>query len=163
MTIWRVLLRIVGALNVALALFGCYAESIPALNMLRNPPRFNPKEPFFPAAFWTIAAVDVEFLAAFIIVGIMLLRLQRGAESAQTCLAVVALAWVFFPGALWLLPNGVGASIAGASGVADLGLGLLVIYPVPFLYPLVSIACVNIAWYRLKRVSSEATQDARHV
>jgi uncharacterized membrane protein len=163
MTSWRLLLRIVGVLNLALAQFGCYAEAIPTLSMLRNPPLFNPREPFFPAAFWTMAAIDVALLAAFIVVGIMLLRLRRGAAIAQTCLAVVASVYAILPGSLWLLPNGVGASIAGASGVADLGLGLLVIYPIPFLYPLVSIACVNIARYQLKKAGSEATQVARYV
>ncbi len=160
MTSWRLLLRIIGALDLALALIGCYTETIPALSILRNPRGFNPREPFFPVAFWTMTAIDATFLIAFIVVGIMLLRLWRGAAIAHTCVAFVAVVYAFFPGFLWLLPYGMGASIAGASGVADLGLGLLVIYPVPFLYPLVSIVCVNIAQYRLKKFGSGLAQSA---
>ena len=45
------------------------------------------------------------------------------------------------------IPNGIGMTIAAASGVGSVGTGPLVFYPFPFVYPLVSIALVNFAWY----------------
>jgi hypothetical protein len=156
MRTWPLLLRIIGSLNLGLALFGCYAEAIPALSMLRNPPHFNPQEPFFPAAFWIQVAISAVLLVAFIIVSIMLLTLRRGAATAHTCFMALLIVYVFVHGVLWLLPGGVGASIAGATGVANFGTAILLFWPVPYLYPLVSTACVNIAQKRIKKMGQDA-------
>jgi hypothetical protein len=110
-----------------------------------------------------MTALDAALLAAFIVVGIMLLRLRQRAAIAHTCLVAVAIIYAVSQGFLWVLPRGIGASIAGAGGVADLGIGVLLLYPVPFLYPVISIACVNIAQYRLKKVGAEWASAVRFV
>lgn len=148
---WRLLLRVIGALNLALALLGCYAEVIPALNMPRNAPHFKAQEPFFAAAFWTESAISALFLLGLIIVSIMLLTLRRGAAIAHTCLFALLIVYASLPGTLWHLPHGIGTGLAGTGGLANLGTGLLLFWPVPFLYPLISTACVNMARLRFKK------------
>jgi hypothetical protein len=162
MRTWRLLLQIIGALNLALASLGCCAETLAAMSVVRHP-RVDPHAPFFPAAFWTMSAIDATLLVAFIIVSLMLLRLRPKAAFAHTCLFVVLVIYAYAPGLFWLLPYGVGYSIASASGLADVGIGVLVLYPVPFLYPLISTGCVNIARYQLKLTGSDPTPAIRHI
>jgi len=123
--------------------------------MLRSP-RVYADAPFFAAAFWSQVAISTTLLLAFIVISVMLLKLKRGAAIAHTCFVVVLFGYLIVPGGLWLLPNGVGDSVARATGIANMGTGLLLFFPVPFLYLLISTACVNIARYRIK-VTFKAT------
>jgi len=110
-------------------------------------------------SFWTQSAISAFLLAVFIIASIMLLTLRRGAPIAHACFFVLLTAYAFLPGAFWLLPYGLGASIAGASGVANLGTGVLLFWPVPYLYPAISTACVVIAGNRLGMLRSNRASE----
>lgn len=162
MKMWRLLLQTVGALNLALSVMGCYALAITAAAVSRHP-HTDPSEPYFYTSFWIMSAIDAAFLIVFVFVSIMLLRLHRWAAIAHTCVVLALIVYAFAPGLLWLLPHGVGESIAGASGVGNMGVGTLLFFPVPFLYPLISVVCVNIARLRLKRTTAYPTPIIRDV
>ena len=161
MNIWRLLLQIVGAVNLALSAVGFYALTTTALAISRHP-HTNPQEPFFYAAFWTMSGIDAGFLLLFVSVSIILLRARPWAAITYTCTVVALFVYAFTPGLLWLLPDGVGSSIAGASGVGNMGVGVLLFFPVPYLYPVLSVLCVNFARLRLKRAETYASSDIRH-
>jgi hypothetical protein len=162
MKIWRLLLQTVGALNLVLSAVGFYALTTTALAISRHP-HTNPKEPFFYAAYWTMSGIDAALLLAVVYVSIMLIKLHPRAAVTHTCIVAALFVYAFTPGLLWLLPHGVGTSIAGASGVGNMGVGVLLFIPVPYLYLLLSVLCVNIAQLRLKRAASYAPSDIRHV
>lgn len=153
MKMWRLLLQTVGALNLALSVVGCYTLAITAVTLSRAP-HTRPREPYFYAAFWTMSGIDAAFLLIFVCVSMMLLRLHPWAATAHTCTILALIVYAFVPGLLWLLPHGVGESIAGASGVGNMGIAVLLFFPVPYLYPLISVVCVNIARLRLKRATA---------
>jgi hypothetical protein len=161
MNIWRRLLQIVGVLNLALSVVACYAMIIVDLGVSRHP-HVNPQEPFFPTAFWILNGINVAFLVAFDYVSIMLIRLQLRAAIAHTCLFVALIFYISIFGPLWLIPNGVGSSIGGATGVGNTGVEVLLLFPLPLLYPLLSVLCVNIARFKLKRAVIHAPSDIRH-
>jgi hypothetical protein len=155
MKMWRLLLHGVGIVTLALAVWGCYYWATTALSELRHP-FSDSKAPFFRAAFWTMSAIDATFLAAIVLASIKLLQSRPNAALIYTCIFLALIAYAFVPGFLWLLPNGIGTSIAAASGVGSTGTGPLIFFPLPFVYPLVSIVLVNLARYRLKSVDSNA-------
>lgn len=159
---WRLLLQTVGALNLVLSAVGCYALAISVLAVSRHPHSY-PTAPYFYAAFWTMSSIDAAFLLAFVVVSIMLLRLHRWAAISYTCMVLALILYAVVLGLLWLLPYGVGESIARASGVGSMGIAVLLFVPVPFLYPLISVVCVNIARLRLKRANTFAPPAVRHV
>lgn len=161
MKVWRLLLQSIGALNLALSLCGGYFLSFTISRQIQHP-HVRPGEPFFRAAFWTMCGINILFLVALIFVSVMLLKLRPRAALVHTCLFLALIFYVWMIGPLWLLPGGVGSSIAGASGVADMGVALLTLFPVPYLYPLLSVVCVNIARYRLKRLSANLNPSIPH-
>lgn len=161
MKVWRLLLQSIGALNLALSLCGCYFLSYSILREVQHP-HVRPGEPFFPAAFWTMTGINVSFLASFIFVSVMLLKLRPKAPIVHTYVFLALILYVWTAGTLWLLPGAVGDSIAGATGVADMGVAPLAVFPAPFLYALISILCVNIARHRLKLAGADAGPTIRH-
>jgi hypothetical protein len=168
MRAWRLLLQTIGVLNLALSVWGCYFLADAVLREFRHP-HADPRWPFFGEAFWTQCGINVLFLVAFVFVSVMLLKLRPRAAIAHTCIFFALFLYVAVPGVLWLLPGGVGRSIAAASGVGNMGIGpllffpmFLVNFPMPFVYPLISILCVNVAWYRLKAVGADVTSAYRH-
>jgi len=157
---WRLLLQVVGAVSLALGLLGCSFEVTSALDEVRYP-RIHPSVPFFMPAFWSMAAVDTVLLATFIIASVMLLALRRRAAVAYTWVIAVLIIYHLTPGLLWLRPHGVGVSVAAATGVANEGTAAILAFPVPFLYALVSIVCVQIARKRLRSVGTDSSSAAR--
>ena len=139
----------VGLITLALSAWGCYYWATTAVSELRHP-FSDSKAPFFRAAFWTMSVIDVAFLAAIVFASIKLLQSRPNAALIYTCILLALSVYAFGPGALWTLPNGIGTSIAAASGVGSMGTGPLIFFPFPFIYPLVSIVLVNFAWHRLR-------------
>ena len=132
---WRLLLQTVGALNLALSVVGSYALAITAVTVSRHS-HTDPTEPYFYAAFWTMNSINAAFLLAIVFVSVMLLRLHPWAAIAHTGMVLGLIVYALTPGLLWLLPHGVGESIAGATGVGNAGIAILLFYPARLLYPL---------------------------
>ena len=104
-----------------------------------------------------MTVLNVIFLATAIVASIGLLKLKRTAVTAYTCLMIAILLYVFCVGALWLLPAPYGISIGAASGIGDMGIAPLELYPIPFLYPFVSVVLVNLAHYKLRTAERAVT------
>jgi hypothetical protein len=150
MKIWRLLLQSTGLITLALSIWGCYFWVTTALSEYQHP-FADSKAPFFRAAFWIMTILDAAFLAAFVFAAIKLLQLRPKAALIYTFVLFALIVYAIVPGTLWLLPNGIGASIAAASGVGSTGTGPLIFFPFPFVFPLVSVVLVNFASYRLRR------------
>ena len=149
MKIWRLLLQSIGVITLALSAWGCYDWVITARSEFQHP-ILDSQAPFFRAAFWTLTAIDAAFVAAIIFAAIKLVQSRPNGALIYSCILGALIVYAFAPGALWLLPNGVGTSIAAASGIGSMGTGPLMFYPFPFVYPVVSIVLVNFARYRLR-------------
>ena len=149
MKLWRLLFQSVGVITLALTFWGCYYWTATTWRQFRHP-LVDSKAPYFREAFWTLSAIDAALLVIMGFACIQVLRLRPKAAVIYTCSVLALITYAFGIGFLWLLPNGVGVSIGAASGVGSIGTAVLLFYPVPFVYPLLSVVLVNVAWHRLK-------------
>jgi hypothetical protein len=154
MKIWKPLLQGIGAVTLAFCVWGCCYWVVAAMREFRHP-LGDPEAPFFRAAFWTMSAIDAVLLVAIAFASFQLLRLRPKAAMIYTCFVLASVAYALGPGLLWTLPNGVGRSIAAASGIGSVGTGPLMMFPIPFVYPLISVVLVNIARQRLKSANPD--------
>jgi hypothetical protein len=158
MKTWRRLTQAIGITSLVLSLCGYYLLTGGVWRELRRPV-FDPQVPLFRIAFFTMSAIDAMFLAGIVFTAVRLLKLERKAAAIYTWLILAMSAYKLGLGVLWLLPDPIGRSIAAASGVGSMGVALLLVYPIPFAYPLVSVIIVNLAGYKL-RVAEESAPPA---
>jgi hypothetical protein len=149
MNIWRRSIQTIGAISLALTLWGYYWLIFVAWRELRHPV-FNPQVPLFRAAFFTMNAVDAVLLAGMVFAATGMLKLKPEAVAIYSWLILAMIACELGVGALWLLPDPIGRSIAAASGTGSIGSGPLLLFPVPFVYPVLSVILVNLARHKLK-------------
>lgn len=147
--IWQRLIQVIGALTFALSLWGLYLLVDGFWRELVRPLHMA-EAPFFRQAFFTKNAIDALFLVAMIITAAGLLLLKIRAMKVYTWLWVMLVVFVSAGGLLWTIRGPVGMSIAAASGVGDMGLGPLLFYPFPFVYPILSVGLVNLAARQLR-------------
>ena len=148
----------VGAISLLLSLCG-YCLLIAAIWRVVHRPMFDPQLPLFRVAFFTMSALDALLLTGMVLVAVRLMKLERKAVAFYTWLLLVMIAYKLGLGVLWLLPNPIGRSIGAASGIGSMGLALLLVYPIPFVYPLVSVMIVNLARHKLT-VAEESSAPA---
>ncbi len=148
MKVWPWLMRTVGAICLVFTVWGFYFQILAVQRVLRHLIS-NPQIPFFHAAFFTMTTIDAILLIAMVFVGVLLLRLQRKAATIYTWLVVIVSAYIAVVGGLWLLPEPVGRSIGAASGIGNVGIAPLLMFPIPFVYPLASVLFVNLAQRKL--------------
>jgi len=153
MKIWESLLRGIGAVTLAFCAWGCYYWVVAAVRVCRHP-LADPEFPFFRTAFWTMSSIDATLLALIAFASLQLLRLRPKAAIIYTCTVLASVVYAFAPGSLWLIPNGIGRSIAAASGIGSMGTGPLMTFPVPFAYPLISVVLVSVGRWKLKSAKS---------
>ena len=120
---------------------------------------FDPQLPRFRVAFFTMSAVDALLLTGMVLVAVKLMKLERKAAANYTWLILAMVAYKSGLGVLWLLPDPIGRSIGAATGIGSMGLVLLLVYPIPFVYPLVSVMIVNLARHKLT-VAEESSAPA---
>jgi hypothetical protein len=149
MKFWTWLIRTVGVLSLIFALWGFYFQILVVQRVVHYPMQ-RPDLPFFQSAFFTMTSVDAILLAALAYTGLRLLRLQYKAVPTYTWLIVSIIVYEVAVGGLWLFPNPLGRSIASASGIGAVGIGPLLMYPVPFVYPTISVLVVNLARRKLR-------------
>ena len=154
MKIWELLLRGIGAVTLAFCVWGSYYWSVVALRELRHP-LADPAVPFFRTAFWIMTSIDAILLAAIAFASLQLLNLRPKAAIIYTCSVLASVVYAFGPGSFWLIPHGIGRSIAAASGISGMGTGPLLMFPVPFAYPLISVVLVSVGRWKLKSANSD--------
>ncbi|HEY7405659.1 MAG TPA: hypothetical protein VIB39_19195 [Candidatus Angelobacter sp.] len=139
----KLLLRVIGATSLILSLWGFdyLAESVQQAFIY---PVHIPGAPLFQQVFWTMTALDAIFLVAIAFASIGLLRLKRNAVRIYTWLYIALMFYVFAPGAFWE-SGPLRRSIAAASGVGAIPLAPLILFPIPFVYAVVSVLLVNLA------------------
>jgi len=120
---------------------------------------FDPQLPLFRVAFFTMSALDALLLTGMVLVAVRLMKLERKAAANYTWLILAMVAYKSGLGVLWLLPDPIGRSIGAATGIGSMGLVLLLVYPIPFVYPLVSVMIVNLARHKLT-VAEESSAPA---
>lgn len=147
MKIWRLLLQTIGATSIILCAWGFDWLIVLFPHGIKDN---VPEAPYFRTVFLVMNAIDVVFLTAMIIASVGLLRSKRFAVKAYSGISVCLLVWAFAPGLLWGLPSSLGTSIAAASGVGDMGLAPLLLYPVSFIYLIVTVILANVAIRGLK-------------
>lgn len=152
MKIWWRILQTIGALNLILSAIGIYTQVVTAWDVSHHR-HFDPAKPYFFATFWAMNGIDAVFLMLLVLVSIMLLKRHLWAAIAHVGLFLALIFYLFFVGLLWLLPSPISDSIAAASGVGDMGIATLLFFPIPWLYPLISVVCVIVAWIRIRRLT----------
>jgi hypothetical protein len=159
MKTWQRLIQTIGAISLALTLWGYYWLVFVAWRELRYPV-FNPQVPLFRAAFFTMNAIDAVLLAGIVFATTGMLKLKQEAVATYSWLILAMIACEVGVGALWLLPDPIGRSIAAASGTGSIGgSGPLLLFPVPFVYPVISVILVNLARHKLKTVARSLTNS----
>lgn len=156
MKIWRRVVQGVGAISLLLSLCG-YCLLIAAIWRVLHQPMFDPQLPLFRAAFFAMSVLDALLLTGMVLVAVRLMKVERKAAASYAWLILAMIAYKSGLGVLWLLPDPIGRSIGAASGIGSMGLALLLLYPIPFVYPLVSVMIVNLARYKLTTVVESNT------
>ena|SRR5947207_2747519 len=146
MRIWEQLLRVVGAMSMALSIWGFYLLIDGLQQQLRHPVSI-PQAPLFRHFFFAMNAVDLVLLLAMVLVAVGLLSARRRSVALYTWLYGVLVLYTFAPGLLW--GTSLGTSVAAASGLGDMGLSPLLFVPAPFVYPIITVVLVNVAAHRL--------------
>ncbi len=144
-------------ITLGFSIWGCYFLVIAVVRVLRYLPAYRPEVAFFRPVFFFMTALNVIFLAVAIIASIGLLKLKRRAVGGYTALVVAMFLYNFCLGSMWLLPAPYGISIGAASGVGNMGIAPLELYPIPFLYPFVSTVLINLSHYKLRRADRGVT------
>lgn len=154
MKVWQWLLRGIGAVTLAFCVWGCYDWIYAATRVYRHP-LADGATPYFRVAFWTMSSIDAIILATIAFASLRLLRLRPKSAMIYTCSVVGSVVYAFAPGLFWLLPNGAGRSIAAASGIGSMGTGPLMMFPIPFAYPLISVVLVSVGRWKLKSANPD--------
>ena len=107
----------------------------------------DPTQPYFLASFWTMVVININFLA-FLVFGSIRLFQLRGIGIA-ICNIVFSVEIIYFVviSLLWF-PSAISMSVAGATGIGNMGIGP----QLPYGYPFIALACLNLArWYRRRK------------
>jgi hypothetical protein len=107
----------------------------------------DPTQPHFVAAYWTMVIINISFLALLIFGSIRLFQLR--AIGVTICNIVFSAEIIYFVvlGLLWF-SSAISMSVAGATGVGNMGIGP----QLTCAYPFIALGCLNLArWYRRRR------------
>jgi len=141
----KAVLRTVGVLNAALAVIGVYLLLSSVRSVLAND-RPDPNEPYFRIAFVVMSVINGVFVTLFLLAAFQLLRLRKSGVLLHVITSTLLVAYVVLNGILWAVEGGVGRSIAAASGVGNMGIGLFeILFVVPELYPIASSIVLLVA------------------
>ena len=148
MRVWYRSIQAIGIITVVLCCWGSYLLFQGLTFQLRSP-FANPNAPRFREIFFVMNAVNAAFLVGITFVSFNLLKPKRSAVKQYTWIFVCLAVYSIVPGALWNISGPVGASIAAASGVGNVGLGPLLFFPLPLIYPVLSVVLLQISARRL--------------
>ena len=147
MKFWRISIQTTAVSSLALSFWGLSYLIEGVRGELVHPLQLS-EAPLFRPVFLFMNLFALIFLAFVAIVAVGLLRVRRNAVRAYTWGYAALIIYGFVLGALWG-SGPLGRSIAAASGVGNLGIVPLTMFPVPLLYPALSVLLVNVAARRL--------------
>ena len=107
------------------------------------------RQQYFLPAFWTMTAINVCFLAVLAFASICLLRLSTLGVSVCNAVFAGEILYFIFLGFLWrpIISESLSMSIAGATGVGNMGLGPQLLCG----YPIIALCGLNLARRALHR------------
>jgi len=138
-----------------LAVRGIYGMLYPVHRVLTGY-RPDPDAPYFWIAFAVMTVTNITLLALFVVAAFDLFMLKPSGVMLHSIASVSLVVYAALNGGLWLAGRGIGASIAAATGVANMGIAPFeLLVAVPFVYPISSTIALQFARLRIK-----ATQTA---
>jgi hypothetical protein len=147
--IWaRTLFLCFGAINIVFAVVGGYYvwSSVRWVSVSYKP---HPAAPYFKSVFLVATVINVAVLVALVLAALSLLKLRPSGVAIHSATCISAVAYAILTGALWNL-GPVGASIAAASGVGNMGIAPFgMLFGIPAFYPLSSTILLQFARWRV--------------
>jgi len=148
------LFRTIGLVNLVLAAAGLYFLLDSVVSWLANPNR-NPSEPYFYHAFYAMAVINLGLITLLSLTSFDLLRLSLSAVKRYTWFVLAVVGYNLLGALCWVIPGGFGMSVAGATGVGNMGIAPFefALFYVPEGYPVLSLVALRLAYRSLARRS----------
>ena len=158
------LFRFIGLVNIVLCSAGLY-YLLESVVFWRTPPIQDPGQPYFYYAFFAMGAINLAFIALLSQDALDLLRLSLAGAKRYMWIVLSLIGHDLIGAMCWLLPHRLGMSIAGATGVGNMGIApfefALFFLPfgrpllsVPLGYPVISAAALYFSCRRLAGFSA---------
>ena len=151
----KLVLRILGVLNAASVLLGTsfVAESI--YRFLNG--QMDPSDPpYFPIAFATMTVIQLAFAIVLFVTAIRFVRASLALANLYSLTVAGLFVYFVTVALLWRTRLPVSRSVAAATGVSNATVVFTFLFFVPFVYPIISVALVQL----LKRRYMERTASA---
>jgi len=116
----KISFRAIGVLNIALALMGAFCLVDSVVWFSRNPV-VDPDAPHLKTAFYVMTEINFVFLISIFVTAVCFIRLRARAMIAYAVTVALLIAYEIANGLLWLPGHGIGASVAGATGIGNCG------------------------------------------
>jgi hypothetical protein len=141
----KIVIQAVGSANIILVLCGILFLARSTHLVLTSRVTDHPNIPYFGFAFAGMAFINVTFLVILLVTAVRFLQIRTSFINPYS-LAVLALAvYGCAIGILWRTGQGIGMSIAAATGVGNMGIGPFELcFVVPYLYPVVTIILLQV-------------------
>jgi hypothetical protein len=108
----------------------------------------DPTQPYFVAVYWPMVIINISFLAFLIFGSIRLFQLRAIGITICNIVFSAEIIYFFVLGLLWFPSTAISMSVAGATGVGNMGIAP----QLPYGYPFIALACLNLArWYRRRK------------
>jgi hypothetical protein len=150
-----VLFRVIGLVNLVLSAVGLRFLLDSVISWQANP-NTDPRQPYFYYAFYPMAAINLALTALLCLITFDLLRLRLAAVKQYTWFVLsVVVGYNVLVALFWTIPGRVGMSVAGASGVGNMGIAPFefALSYVPEGYPVLSLVALLLARRSLARRS----------
>jgi hypothetical protein len=148
------LFRAIGFVNLGLSAVGLYYLLDSVIFWLANPNR-NPRNPYFYYAFYPMAAINLTLITLLSLTSFDLLGLRLDVVKRYTWFVLAVVGYEILVALCWTIPGPFGMSVAGASGVGNMGIAPFefALFYVPYGYPVVSLVALRLACRSLARRS----------
>jgi hypothetical protein len=108
----------------------------------------DPTQPHFDAVFWTMVIINISFLAFLIFGSIRLFQLRAIGITICNIVFSAEIAYFVAISLLWFPSMAISMSVAGATGVGNMGIAPQLLCG----YPFIALGCLNLArWYRRRK------------
>jgi len=138
------LFRAIGLVNLVLAAVGLYSLLDSVVFWLANPNR-DPSEPYFYHAFYAMAVINLGLISLLVLTSFDLLRLSLTAAKRYTWFVLAVVGYNLLVALCWLIPGRFGMSVAGATGVGNMGIAPFefALFYIPEGYPVLSLVLLR--------------------
>ena len=154
----KVICRIIGIMNLALACLGVTAASMMWPTVSAQLQKHDPTIPYFQSAYFVMSGANVLFITALVVIAIRLVQIRVEAIKPYCILVLIGLIYTAIGGGLWLAKDPIGKSIASASGVGNMAISPFFAMTF-FIYPILSAFTLLLMRNRLSMVRLTIPND----